>query len=163
MHQFFVLLFAPSAVSSIGKALTSSIIALSLLGTEPILPNVGSASQDSVQRDQRQQYDSYSSSYDKLNGGSVTSALGIDEMRRQAATYVYGDMLEIAVGTGLQSQYYDWKNLKSFTGVDMSQGMLAEARNRILLLTASSNPEIPVTLNAMDVEKLAFSNNQVFC
>ena len=163
MHQFFVLLLAPSAVSSIGKALTSSIIALSLLGTEPILPNVGSASQDSVQRDQRQQYDSYSSSYDKLNGGSVTSALGIDEMRRQAATYVYGDMLEIAVGTGLQSQYYDWKNLKSFTGVDMSQGMLAEARNRILLLTASSNPEIPVTLNAMDVEKLAFSNNQVFC
>jgi hypothetical protein len=63
-------------------------------------------------------YDQYSPDYDRLNGGSAAKYLGIDEMRQRAAEYTQGDVLELAVGTGLQTTYYDWSRVRSFTGVD---------------------------------------------
>lgn len=89
----------------------------------------------------------------------MTSALGIDDMRRLANQYVSGDVLEVAVGTGLQSQYYTWPRLTSFVGIDVSEGMLVEARKRILTAQGSSSA-IPIKLQQMDAKEMKFGDNQ---
>ena len=69
-------------------------------------------------------------SYDELDGGVAADLLGLNSLRKEAAGLLVkgGDVLEIAVGTGLQSPYYDTSALASFTGIDLSPSMLAEAR-----------------------------------
>jgi len=76
-------------------------------------------------------YDTYSNYYDKLNGGQYTKFLGIDDMRYKTGTYVFGDVLEVAAGTGLQSDYYPWEQIKTYTAVDSSKGMLDELKARV--------------------------------
>ena len=46
------------------------------------------------------QYDTYASSYDDLDGGKVSVALGIEDARREMIQTAKGDVLEIGVGTG---------------------------------------------------------------
>lgn len=65
-----------------------------------------------------QKYDEYSRSYDNLNGGIVTKLLGLDGMRENTASKVSGKVLKVAVGTGLQSSYYDWSKISQFSGID---------------------------------------------
>ena len=99
----------------------SSVIATLLLSSTTTFRKDEITHQSSTISGKDQQYDAFSSTYDRLNGGSVTSALGIDEMRMLANQYVSGDVLEVAVGTGLQSQYYTWPRLTSFVGIDLSE------------------------------------------
>lgn len=139
----------------LGKAILSSLTAFSLT-TSLLLPDTDDASVLA----KSQKYDSFSSTYDTLNGGSLTNALGIDDMRKEAAHFVTGKVLEVAVGTGLQSQYYNWQALTSFTGVDSSEGMLIEAKNRIPLL-ASRNSKVKVDLQQMDTKQLKYPDDQV--
>lgn len=100
-------------------------------------------------------YDSYSIFYDALNGGKVAEVFGVDDLRAEAAQYVSGDVLEIAVGTALQSKFYNPKVLKTFTGVDLSAGMLNEAETRL----AATLPSVKTTLQQMDAQRLLFDDN----
>ena len=160
MKLLFFLFTAPSALNQIGKAVVSSLVAFTLLKTP-------SSSVDNVALDQisesthSQQYDSFSTTYDKLNGGFASNALGIDEMRRLAGDYVSGDVLEVAVGTGLQSQYYDWSKLRSFTGIDTSEGMLLEARNRIPLSAVNAKSDVLIRLQSMDATSIEYPDDKV--
>ena len=138
----------------------SSIMVTFLLSSPSTLQTDNNSDQISVVSSKVQSYDEFSSTYDRLNGGSVTSALGIDDMRRLANQYVSGDVLEVAVGTGLQGQYYNWLRLTSFVGIDLSEGMLVEARKRILTAQGSSSA-IPIKLQQMDAKEMKFGDNQV--
>ena len=139
----------------------SSAVAFTLVQSPIKSPNESRETLSSPAATSSQQYDYFSSTYDKLNGGSVTGALGIDEMRREAGNYVYGDVLEIAIGTGLQSQYYSWPKINRYTGIDSSQGMLQEARSRIPPLAAKSNSKVSIDIQQMNTNKLTFADDQV--
>ena len=161
MTQFSLLLSTPAVFTDIGKTVISSVLAFALIHSPLISPNESNEFFSSFKVSNSQQYDTFSATYDNLNGGSITNVLGIDEMRLLAGKYVYGDALEIAVGTGLQSQYYIWSQLDSYTGIDMSPGMLLEARNRIPQMAAKSNSKVFIDIKQMDTEKLNFADNKV--
>ena len=76
-------------------------------------------------------YDTYASTYDNLDGGSLASSLGIDDARQTLLSQASGNVLEIGVGTGLNLDSYNYKNIKSLTCVDISEGMLSQAKIRI--------------------------------
>ena len=102
-----------------------------------------------------QRYDTYSTTYEVINGGQPAEVFGMNELRKQAGARAYGNVLEIAVGTGLQAKYYDPAHLKSFTGVDISAGMLQQAQKSL----ATSLPYTQSTLAIMNAQALAFSSN----
>ena len=77
------------------------------------------------------QYDSYANSYNKLDGGDAAEILGLNKMRATAGKEVRGDVLEVALGTGLQLDFLDPRAIKSLTGIDYSSGMLEEAKNKL--------------------------------
>lgn len=66
--------------------------ALSFLGEFPLLTNLAPAV-----------YDKYYSTYDSLDGGLTPELLGLNQMRKQLGREVKGNVLEIAVGTGLET------------------------------------------------------------
>lgn len=68
--------------------------------------------------------------YDILDGGGAAEVLGLNKLRRDAGAKVKGSVLEVAVGTGLQSSYYDVDAMTSYTAVDSSPSMLVEARSK---------------------------------
>ena len=76
-------------------------------------------------------------------------------MRQQASKSVNGDVLEVAIGTGLQSEFYNAKNIKSFTGIDLSEGMLKAAKQKLsnTLSTVQSRQ-----LEVMDAQELSFKD-----
>jgi ubiquinone/menaquinone biosynthesis C-methylase UbiE len=78
-------------------------------------------------------YDTYASSYDALDGGSAASVLGLDEARSQLFQQAKGKVLEIGAGTGLNLSKYT-ASVSSLTLVDISQGMLEEAKWRATAL-----------------------------
>ena len=59
---------------------------------------------------------------------SVEYWQGIIKLRRKLTRQVFGDVLEVAVGTGRNCQFYDFKNCNSVTMIDESGPMLAIAR-----------------------------------
>ncbi|KAL9190446.1 hypothetical protein ACHAXT_007657 [Thalassiosira profunda] len=77
-----------------------------------------------------QSYDRYAPSYDALDGGSAASSLGIDAARAKLLQRAKGNVLEVGVGTGLNLQSYDFDRISSLTVVDVSEGMLSQARER---------------------------------
>lgn len=76
-------------------------------------------------------YDSYAPQYDQLDGGEVSSLLGLDQSRAQLCRKARGRVLEIGVGTGLNLDKYDSASVSSLTLVDISDGMIREARARV--------------------------------
>jgi len=76
-------------------------------------------------------YDSYAASYDELDGGKAADILGLDQARSNLFGRASGAVLEIGVGTGLNLEKYDPSKLESLTLVDVSQGMLGEAKKRV--------------------------------
>jgi methyltransferase OMS1 len=75
-------------------------------------------------------YDSYAANYDALDGGKVSSALGLDDARAELFRKAELKVLEIGVGTGLNLANYDKTRVSSLTVVDISEGMIEEARAR---------------------------------
>lgn len=67
---------------------------------------------------------------------------------------VKGDVLEVAVGSGLQNQYYDWIIITKYVGVDLSDEMMSIARMRI----PESN-KILSSFKTMDAKSLQFPDN----
>lgn len=88
-------------------------------------PDSGAAA--SVQRD----YDTYASTYDKLDDGVVSDALGFSELRQRLLGAASGTVLEVAVGTGLNLPSYDWNKVQKLVAVDISNGMLQQAKARV--------------------------------
>ena len=130
----------------------SSILLLNNLNTHLNLPL------SSILVSSQLSYDTYSVKYDDINSGIATKILGIDEMRSKASDYVNDNVLEIAIGTGLQSEFYDWNRIKSFSGIDNSVGMLDQANNKIN--TINKNKNIPIELKSMDAKKLSYESNK---
>ena len=91
-----------------------------------------------------QSYDTYAATYDKLDGGSIASTLGIDEARTKLLSMAKGDVLEIGVGTGLNLASYQFGEggVTSLTLVDISEGMLSEAQARIQQMNIDKNVPI---------------------
>jgi ubiquinone/menaquinone biosynthesis C-methylase UbiE len=70
-------------------------------------------------------YDKYAETYDALDGAdSSIKSFGIDKLRSEASSFLSGSVLETCVGTALQSKYFDWSAITSYTGVDSSAEML---------------------------------------
>jgi len=76
-------------------------------------------------------YDKFANSYDDLNSGLYSRAFGIDSMRSMAGEYAQGEVLEVAVGTGLQLPYYRLNKISSYTGIDKSDGMLEVSKEKM--------------------------------
>jgi len=75
-------------------------------------------------------YNSYASSYDDLDGGKASTLLGIDQARASLFSKASGKVLEIGAGTGLNLNKYNPSKLTSLTLLDISQGMLDQAKKR---------------------------------
>jgi methyltransferase OMS1, mitochondrial len=82
-------------------------------------------------------YDSYAPKYDLLDGGEISIRLGLDEARSQLFHKAKGNVLEIGVGTGLNFAKYDANQIKSLTVVDISEGMIEQARSKAKSLVLS--------------------------
>mmetsp|Transcript_19908 Transcript_19908/g.29823 ORF Transcript_19908/g.29823 Transcript_19908/m.29823 type:complete len:293 (-) Transcript_19908:2633-3511(-) len=81
-------------------------------------------------------YNKYAKTYDDLDGGSIADSLGIEEARNKLIKQAKGDVLEVAVGTGLNLSKYIFSpsatdGVTSLTLLDISDGMLAEARTKL--------------------------------
>lgn len=76
-------------------------------------------------------YDTYASTYDDLDGGTASSFLGIKEARSQLLKHAHGKVLEVGVGTGLNLAGYNPSSVSSLTLVDISEGMLQQAKRRV--------------------------------
>ena len=93
-------------------------------------------------------WDKQSAGYDKTMAKVDRRFLG--ESRRWAGEQAEGDVLEVAVGTGLNLPHYP--DGTRVTGVDLSDGMLAGARRRAGELGR------PVTLRQADAHALPFAD-----
>ena len=115
---------------------------ISGLATVPI---IAKKSAEGLTPDQASQsYDTYAATYDKLDGGSIATSLGIDEARTKLLGQAKGEVLEIGVGTGLNLASYQFGEgaVTSLTLVDISSGMLSEAQARIQQMNIDKN--IPI-------------------
>ena len=104
---------------------TSSLVASTIISSSASISNAITPEQAS------KSYDTYASTYDSLDGGSIASSLGIDEARQDLLSKASGNVLEIGVGTGLNLNSYNYNNIKSLILVDISNGMIDEAKLRI--------------------------------
>jgi methyltransferase OMS1, mitochondrial len=117
---------------------------LSGIITVPIITSPNKSA-DALTPDQASQsYDTYATTYDKLDGGSIATSLGIDEARNKLLRMAKGDVLEIGVGTGLNLASYRFgeDGVTSLTLVDISDGMLSQAEARIQQMNIDKNVPI---------------------
>lgn len=92
-------------------------------------------------------YDKRAKTYDRSVGCAERLAVG--DFRARFGAALRGTTLEIAVGSGLNLPYYT-PAVTSATGIDLSTGMLAEARRRATALGLS------IDLREGDAEALEF-------
>ena len=136
------------------KNLAASISALSF----HLCADVGVCKSDATEVSKL--YDIYSSDYNIINDGVAAKTFGIEDLRKQSTLSVRGDVLEVAVGTGLQLPYYNWKEIESFIGIDASRDMLSGAEATAKKLLESSNPK-KIQFVVGDAESMGFKDNQV--
>lgn len=102
-------------------------------------------------------YNKASTSYDKLDGGDLVEKLGLNSLRRKLGLDTSGKVLEVGVGTGLQLPYYDWPYVSSFTGLDISPGMLQLAQEKAVALAGKT----PVSFVVGNAQQLPSEDNSV--
>jgi methyltransferase OMS1 len=116
---------------------TTSLVTVSILSTSTIFkPEECSAISSS---EAETSYDKYAKTYDDLDGGSIATSLGIEESRDKLLKQARGNVLEVAVGTGLNLSKYKFASspsavedgVTSLTLLDISDGMLSEARAKL--------------------------------
>lgn len=74
--------------------------------------------------------------YDDLDAGAAADLLGFSKLRRRLVALASGDVLEVAVGTGINLPLYDTSRIASYTGLDLSAGMLEQVSSSGLLAAA---------------------------
>lgn len=85
-------------------------------------------------------YNNIAEHYDFINGHNfVTNTIGINALRSQAVQNIFGDVLEVGAGTGIQSDSYNWHTIKKYTAIDNSAEMLARLKHRILAGAPANN------------------------
>jgi methyltransferase OMS1, mitochondrial len=116
----------------------------------------------------KESYNDYAEKYDDLDGGIAAEALGFPDQRKALLQEAKGDVLECAVGTGLNLQFYNLKNLRSFTAIDLSPGMLHQAQLKASSLqfpssisnpSSSSSTKNFLSFQQADVANLPFPDN----
>jgi methyltransferase OMS1 len=108
-------------------------------------------------------YDGYAATYDDLDGGAFAAdTLGLDATRRALLARARGDVLELGVGTGLNLPGYDAARVTSLTAVDISEGMLAQARKRAQTLFDDESA-LNVRFAIADAEALPFPDDAFDC
>eukprot|EP00624_Nannochloropsis_granulata_P004426 evm.model.NODE_31977_length_99932_cov_29.870142.7 len=108
-------------------------------------------------------YDSYAANYDELDGGSAARWLGLEAARQELIGRAHGRVLECGVGTGLNLPFYKFQKdgtLEALDAIDLSPGMLREARAKAALLGLG---EERVRFQEMDVAKLMFADGTFDC
>jgi len=119
-----------------------AFVVTSMMSSLPLFTTIKSANAITPEQASKS-YDTYAATYDNLDGGSIASSLGIDEARKNLLRTAKGDVLEIGVGTGLNLDSYQFEAIRSLTLVDISEGMLSQARLRIdQLLKLNNNTPI---------------------
>jgi ubiquinone/menaquinone biosynthesis C-methylase UbiE len=95
-------------------------------------------------------YDDIAPTWDQRQGLVERRFMG-QAMRVALANALQGEVLDVGVGTGPTLRLAAGnRNITSFTGIDLSEGMLEQARR------ASPQPAVPVTLRTMNAEQLDF-------
>lgn len=95
-------------------------------------------------------YDDIAPTWDKRQGFGERLLIG-DGMRRSVAGALRGEVLEVGTGTGVTLRHLSGNaSVTSFTGIDLSAGMLAVARS------AATGLPFPVDLRHMDATHLDF-------
>ena len=92
-------------------------------------------------------YDAYAPTYDSLDDGRIAKSLGLDDQRRTLLSRASGKTLEVGVGTGINLGYYDATRVQSLAAIDLSPGMLDQARKK-------RAPDIPTSFSVADAERL---------
>ena len=116
------------------------------------------------ERNMAEDYDAYSQTYDNLDGNKiVVETLGIDQLRTKMFERVEGDVLELAVGTGLNLPYYFDKKegrrrVKSLTAIDLSSGMLKKAEEKFREIERDSADNNNVKFELANVESLPYKD-----
>ena len=93
-------------------------------------------------------YDRLAPEYDRMEGAVERTLMG-RSLRAALGAALRGSVLEVAIGSGRNLRFYG-EDVTSAVGVDLSAGMLAEARR------AADEAGQPVALARMDAERLAF-------
>jgi ubiquinone/menaquinone biosynthesis C-methylase UbiE len=94
-------------------------------------------------------YDRRAPSYDRTIGFGERVLLG--DLRRAFAAELRGQTLEVAIGSGLNLPFYP-PTIGRAVGIDLSAGMLAEARAR------AGDLHLAIDLAQMDAQRLAFAD-----
>jgi ubiquinone/menaquinone biosynthesis C-methylase UbiE len=99
-------------------------------------------------------YDRLAPRWNERMGRSERTMVG-DDFRQRLADALTGDVLDVGIGTGTTLRYLAASSrVTSYTGVDLSTGMLAEAAR------AAEACPFPVTLKQMNAEALtAFADD----
>ena len=95
-------------------------------------------------------YDEIAPTWDQRQGLVERRFMG-QAMRVALAHELRGDVLEIGTGTGPTLKLLAGNpNVTSFTGIDLSEGMLDHARQ------VTPRPDVPISLRTMNAEQLDF-------
>ncbi len=129
-------------LSSIATA-TATATASTILLLQPEEANAITSSEAEIS------YDKYAKNYDALDGGSISNSLGIEEARISLLQSARGRVLEIGVGTGLNLGKYKFSSspdamdgVTSLTLVDISEGMMMEAKEKLNSLNVPPHVEV---------------------
>lgn len=105
----------------------------------------------------REKYDGYASTYDTLDDGQIARTLGLADQRRATVSLARGKTLEVGVGTGINLQFYVPERLQSLYAIDLSPGMLAQARQK-RVGGGAGTATIPASFEVANVEEMPFED-----